>query len=245
MRVSRKACWTATALWILFLMLGTAQARAQSDALFVDASSNVGIGTSTPVAPLHVVRTSGSPSLKNLFRLTNDGGIQFLLERTDGNDWQFSNFGASFQVSIPGGQAQLQVIANGDVIAGGKMMATQFVTSSSRELKENVRELDHSDVLERLSSVPISEWTFKGDGTKHVGPMAEDFHAAFGLGQVGNGLSLTDTNGVALAAIQGLHTELQALKRTIEEQSQLLEEQRREIQDLQKRQADSVSSTSK
>ncbi len=38
--------------------------------------------------------------------------------------------------------------------------------------------------------------------------MAEDFHAAFGLGANDKGISSLDTSGVALAAIQGLNAEL-------------------------------------
>jgi hypothetical protein len=215
----------------LLLLTGAPPLAAQGT-LFVEGE-NVGIGTPSPLVPLHVVETSGSPTLKNMLRLTNNGGVMFLLERTDGNDWQFSNFNASFQISIPGGpQAQFQVNSNGDVLAGNRMFATQFLTSSSRELKRDIRPVDVHDVLERLSSVPVAEWTFKGEGTRHVGPMAEDFQAAFGLGQSGTGLSLTDTNGVALAAIQALHAELQSLRKQVDDQSQLLEEQRQEIQAL-------------
>ena len=224
----------ATLLWIALLITAGGHASAQEDSLFVDPTGNVGIGTTTPLVPLHILRTSETPSLKNMFRLTNNGGIQFLLERTDGNDWQFSNFNASFQISIPGGQeAQLQVIANGDVIAGRNMMADQFIPSSSRERKENVLAVDPDKVLQDLASVPISQWTFKGEDTWHIGPMAEDFQAVFGFGQLGTGLSLTDSNGVVLAAIQGLYAELQALERTVEGQRRLLDEQRQQIEKLQ------------
>jgi hypothetical protein len=38
------------------------------------------------------------------------------------------------------------------------------------------------DILDRVSRLPITSWHFKTDPRKrHVGPMAQDFHAAFGL----------------------------------------------------------------
>jgi hypothetical protein len=43
---------------------------------------------------------------------------------------------------------------------------------------------------------------------RHVGPMAQDFHAAFGLGDSDKSIGMQDIEGVALAAIQGLHQQL-------------------------------------
>jgi hypothetical protein len=38
-------------------------------------------------------------------------------------------------------------------------------------------------VLERVVSVPVMRWSYRGqDDVRHLGPTAEDFHAAFGLG---------------------------------------------------------------
>ncbi|HZT21418.1 MAG TPA: tail fiber domain-containing protein, partial [Verrucomicrobiae bacterium] len=46
---------------------------------------------------------------------------------------------------------------------------------------------------------------------KHLGPMAQDFHAAFGLnGSDDKHISTVDEGGVALAAIQGLNQKLEA-----------------------------------
>ena len=64
-------------------------------------------------------------------------------------------------------------------------------------------------VLDRVVSLPLREWSYRGQQARHLGPMAEDFHAAFGLGESATGLSTLDTSGVALAAIQGLNQRLQ------------------------------------
>ena len=71
----------------------------------------------------------------------------------------------------------------------------------------------------------ISRWNFKGDAaTPHVGPMAQDFHAAFALGTDDKHIATVDADGMALAAIQGLNevvkekdAEIQTLKRDLAE----------------------------
>jgi len=118
----------------------------------------------------------------------------------------------------------------------GAVTATQYITSSSRALKQAFTRVDARNILENLATVPITKWTFVADplGRRHIGPTAEDFQSAFGLGQEGEGLSLTDVNGVALASIQALYAELQQQRRASEEQRKLIDEQRALIAELQK-----------
>jgi hypothetical protein len=88
----------------------------------------------------------------------------------------------------------------------GKLGATSFVTLSDRNAKTAFSSVSGSDILERISALPITSWTFKGDPShRHVGPMAQDFHAAFGLnGDDDTHINLSDSAGVSLAAIQEL-----------------------------------------
>ena len=59
-------------------------------------------------------------------------------------------------------------------------------------------------------ALPISTWSFTNAvNTRHIGPMAQDFHAAFGMGDNNKTIGPRDANGVALAAIQGLNQKLQ------------------------------------
>jgi hypothetical protein len=78
---------------------------------------------------------------------------------------------------------------------------------SDRNLKENVALVDPRTVLDKMLAVPISTWNYKSQEAevRHMGPMAQDFYAAFGLGQDEGHISTIDADGVALAAIQGLH----------------------------------------
>ena len=56
--------------------------------------------------------------------------------------------------------------------------------SSDRNLKNNIRPIESRSVLEGVAHMPISQWSMKADtaGYNHIGPMAQDFYAAFGLG---------------------------------------------------------------
>jgi hypothetical protein len=84
-----------------------------------------------------------------------------------------------------------------------------FIGASDRNLKENFKPVDPQAVLEKVAALPLSEWNYKTDTTaRHVGPMAQDFHAAFGIGPDDKHIATVDADGVALAAIQGLNQKL-------------------------------------
>jgi hypothetical protein len=88
----------------------------------------------------------------------------------------------------------------------GTVTATAFNPPSDRNLKENFVPVSPREVLEKVAALPITRWNFKGDAaTPHVGPMAQDFHAAFSLGTDERHIATVDADGVALAAIQGLN----------------------------------------
>ena len=78
---------------------------------------------------------------------------------------------------------------------------------SDQNAKENFASVDGRDVLERLMEIPISTWNYKSqdDGIRHMGPMAQDFWAAFELGLGDKSIATIDPDGVALAAIQGMY----------------------------------------
>lgn len=86
-----------------------------------------------------------------------------------------------------------------------------WTNASSRTLKRDFVPVDADSVLTRVLALPISTWQYRASNEgAHMGPVAEDFHAAFGLGDSGRSISTVDADGVALAAIQGLYRKLQA-----------------------------------
>ncbi|WP_409239793.1 tail fiber domain-containing protein [Streptomyces sp. PA5.6] len=72
-------------------------------------------------------------------------------------------------------------------------------------------------VLEEVVRLPVSSWRYHWDPpeVRHLGPMAQDWWAAFGLGGSDTTICATDANGVALVAIQALHRELDDLRQEV------------------------------
>jgi len=70
---------------------------------------------------------------------------------------------------------------------------------SDRNVKEDIRPIKASNVEAALASLPIYNWKYKGSPTPHIGPMAQDFQKAFGVGD-GRNIALIDVMGVLLAS---------------------------------------------
>jgi hypothetical protein len=84
-----------------------------------------------------------------------------------------------------------------------------WASLSDRNVKTNIVPLDDATVLDKVASLPISRWSYKSErGVRHVGPMAQDFYAAFGVGADDKHITSIDEDGVALAAIKALHGQL-------------------------------------
>jgi len=83
-------------------------------------------------------------------------------------------------------------------------------TLSDREAKSAIEPTDGARLLEQLARVPVHSWQYRAEpsGVRHIGPMAQDFHAAFGLGSDDRHVDLIDASGIALAAIQELDRRL-------------------------------------
>jgi hypothetical protein len=94
---------------------------------------------------------------------------------------------------------------------------------SDRAAKANFGSVDPADMLERVRSLPVTTWNYRSDDptVRHIGPMAQDFAAAFGVGSNDRTIHPIDGQGVALAAIQGLADQVAALQL---EQQRLLEQ---------------------
>jgi hypothetical protein len=134
----------------------------------------------------------------------------------------------------PGGGVELMRL-NG----GGLTVRGVFVSSSDRNAKEHFQPVNTREVLEKVAALPMTRWNFKEDAShEHLGPMAQDFHAAFGLGIDDKHIATVDADGVALAAIQGLNEKLEekeARIRELENDRSILKQQQAEISELKQR----------
>ena len=100
---------------------------------------------------------------------------------------------------------------------GNMTMLGTLTENSDRNTKEAITAVDPGDILAKVSALPIATWRRKGDPVTHLGPMAQDFSATFGLGINDRTIASVDMAGVSLAAIQALNAENEALKARLAE----------------------------
>jgi hypothetical protein len=119
--------------------------------------------------------------------------------------------------------------SNGVWVNGGLHVA------SDRNKKENFEPVDSREVLEKVAALPMSTWSYKTEdgGYRHMGPMGQDFRAAFGLGRDEKHITTVDADGVALAAIQGLNQLVQEKDEKISAQQQQIDELREKLEHIQ------------
>jgi hypothetical protein len=101
----------------------------------------------------------------------------------------------------------------------------------SAAMMENRAPVDFDALLGRLAAMPIAYFTTKGAKipTRELGPSAEDFHAAFGLGRDHRAIAEGDANGVALVAAKGLYLRLTADEAEIAAQRQRIKALEQEL----------------
>jgi hypothetical protein len=118
-------------------------------------------------------------------------------------------------------------------------ISTQPGVASDRNLKTDFGSVRPEDILARVTALSIQSWRYTNElsGVHHVGPMAQDFRAAFGLGTDDKFIYFTDESGVALAAIQGLNGKLAEKETEIQDLKQQLEALRVSIKQLETPQA--------
>lgn len=103
----------------------------------------------------------------------------------------------------------VRLFTNSTMTSGVQLSAggNAWSSVSDRKLKESFKVIDTQDILHRLISIPITNWGYKSENPsiRHIGPVAQDFWAAFGLGNDSLRISTIDADGVAFAALQGLY----------------------------------------
>ena len=93
------------------------------------------------------------------------------------------------------------VMVNGAYLSAGGA----WTNASDRALKTGFAPADAAGVLARLVALPVTRWTYRADpDAPHVGPTAQDFRAAFGLGADDRSIATVDADGVLMLAAQAL-----------------------------------------
>ena len=211
---------------------------AANSTLVVADTSRVGIGTSAPTSTLEVTKSDGTSQIlvdensgtaanRTLLALENNGKPQMVFTNSaSGRTWKTGMTGADhFQIKT--GNKRLQIFKNGrvKVIRGGTTtldlqtngdltIAGTYFSSSDVDAKADLAPVDGREVLAQLAALPVATWRYKDDEdeARHLGPSAQDFRAAFGLGEDDKHIAPADMAGVALAAIQALQAQNLALQ---------------------------------
>ena len=124
-----------------------------------------------------------------------------------------------------------------DTVSGAYLTSSGVWTSvSDRNAKENFTAIEPAAVLAKVVALPITEWNYKVDrnGVKHLGPVAQDFHAAFGLGDSERAIGSVDEDGVALAAIQGLNQKVERMNAVLRQRTDENELLRQRLLELER-----------
>jgi len=180
------------------------------------AQGGVGIGTATP-PPGGLNVASGGLAVSGASSPNYRGAKGVFIENEGSYGAVYAFNYQSFSplplcLNTPGGNVGIGTTTPAYPLQiAGSCAATTFVTTSDRNAKENFETVDPRGLLDRVLSLPVSRWNFKEDKThRHLGPVAQDFHAAFGLnGDDDTHIATVDASGVALAAIQGLNEKLE------------------------------------
>ena len=156
--------------------------------------------------------------------------------------WSGVNFGASdtgpnqFVATSPGG---FYFYTGANLSSGATLPAGSgsWNSLSDRNVKENFSDIDGKALLAKLATLPILTWNYKTQAAsiRHMGPTAQDFHAAFGLGEDDKHISNVDSEGIALAGVQVLYKLTQEKDEKIAELTQALKDKDQKLDELERR----------
>jgi hypothetical protein len=146
-----------------------------------------------------------------------------------------------FSVRATGGVRLISAI-DGSIPAAGVALAPgsgSWSMLSDRNAKENFTPADGREILDKVSALSLASWNYRTQdkAIRHIGPTAQEFRAAFGVGEDDRTITTVDASGVALAAIQGLNQKLEEKLHQQEAEIAALRQAVKELQSLLKREA--------
>lgn len=183
----------------------------------VRAGGGVGINVSNPEAPLHVKGTgetlilgadahAGAHTALSLGLSAASGGYGWM----QAIQYSGSSYG-NLSLNPNGGKVCIGDTNPATLLdVRGTITCVALNQTSDRHLKRDFASVTPAEILAKVVALPISEWSYQSDqATRHIGPMAQDFHAAFRVGTDDRHIATVDEGGVALAAIQGLNQKVE------------------------------------
>lgn len=228
-----------------FIPRFTGTTTVENSNIYESPANHVGIGTKGPHSKLSVsgsdATVNGMGAAVEISNTASGGGNWYLRSGATGTGtpaggFSIANDAAYFLTFTSGGQVGLNNNApthNLDMSDGAYENGGTWTNNSDRNLKDGFTSVDGASLLSKLNGISIQIWHYKadGNGVRHLGPVAQDFYNAFGLGQDDKHISTVDEGGVALAAVQELYRQNLEKDSTIQKLSQ-------EVQELKKAQVE-------
>ncbi len=212
---------------------GTTNSASSFAATVAGGNTNTASGARSTVTGGEFNEAAGGYSLVGGRRAKNSNAAHngvFLF--ADSNDFDFSSNAANqFRARATGGVQFVTAIDGSGNDSAGVQVASgggSWSSLSDRAAKQNFSAIDAREILQRVAQMPILKWNYKTQDARvqHIGPMAQDFYAAFNVGEDEKHITTIDADGVSLAAIQGLNQIVQeqnARIDTLEKQNASLE----------------------
>lgn len=188
---------------------------ANVERMIVTNTGDVGLGTSSPSTQLHVRDTgsrgkilaenaNGTTAARELLEIKNNGGAVFILEDTSVvQRWALGTVGSTIVFDNQANAGTEYSFGP----TGNLTIAGALTQNSDRDTKRDIVPVQPEEILAKVAVLPIATWNRKLDppSVRHLGPMAQDFAATFGLGEDNRHIGTLDMAGVSLASIQALY----------------------------------------
>ncbi len=184
-----------------------------NNAFTVLKNGNIGVNTAQPDQLLTLSQDS-MPILRFDRSGSGGGGSFFDFEILMKDNSSLTFRGGNNNTGVP------NTVLNDVMVlspTGNLLIAGTLTESSDLLRKEQIIRISYADILAKVRELEITEWQYIGEDIRHLGPMAQDFYAAFGLGADETTIATVDKDGVALASIKALIHENEQLKSKNEE----------------------------
>ncbi len=186
-----------------------------------DGSHSVAIGNNTHATGSYAIALGANSYASGNFSMalgqaasTASHSGSFVYADNSNTQWTWATADNQFTVRAAGG-VRLRTASDQSTGCDLPAGSGSWSCTSSRLAKTDFSDLAGEDVLARIARLPIQSWRYRSDPVRarHVGPTAQDFRAAFGLGDDDRAISLVDADGVSLLAAQALERRTRALER--------------------------------
>lgn len=221
---------------------GQSNTASASGSVVSGGTDNTSSATSAAIFGGSTVVASGSYGVAagRRARATLAGSLTF----ADGSNFDFTSSAANqFSARATGGMRIVSAIDGTGAPTAGVALAAgsgSWSSLSDRAAKTSLSAVDTHAVLASVMRMPMYTWRYRAETSAalHMGPTAQDFHAAFGLGNTDKGIAMVDGDGVALGAIKALQAEVTRNEHAIAERARRIAVLRARVEGLQKMRAE-------